>query len=81
MELFFSSSFSQSLNLPYSSSYFRSSYDPKVEENISYNRLYYEGCKNTDETTLFGESVIELTVTSPTVLVSQDPSDSKLRVE
>ena len=81
MELYFSSSFSQSMNWPYSSSYFRSSYDTRVEENISYNRLYYEGCKNTDETTLFGEKVVELTLTSPTVLVSQEPGDSKLRVE
>ena len=69
------------MDMPYSSSYFRSEYDTRVNESISYNRLYYERCKNTDETTLFGESVIELTVTSPTVLVSQDPSDSKLRVE
>ena len=81
MELFFSSSYSQSMDMPYSSSYFRSEYDTRVNESISYNRLYYEGCKHTDDTTLFGGKVIEVTITSPTILVSQEPGDSKLRVE
>ena len=44
------------------------------------NRSFYEGVKNTKDTTIDGDSPIIVRVTSPTVAVPFDASDSNLKV-
>jgi hypothetical protein len=77
---FYSSSISHSLGLAYSSSYKAAEY-----ENIGYGsdlfRLYYSGAKQTKYTTPDGGLPVEITVTSPTVLVTQEPGKSALKVK
>jgi hypothetical protein len=47
----------------------------------SYFRLAYLGCQQTKRTTLDNEAPVFITVTSPTVLITQDPGESKLKVK
>ena len=75
----YSSSLSQSKDLYYSSSYARSTHDTRYEEFSSLANLFFEGCKNTRNTTIDGADPVETTDTKPTRLVVQEPGVSRLR--
>ena len=47
---------------------------------LGLNRSFYEGVKNTQDTTIDGKSPIIVRITSPTVAVPFDSADSNLRV-
>jgi len=54
--------------------------DPEYQYVLALNRSFYEGVKNTTKTTIDGKSPIIVRVTSPTVAIPFDASDSNLRV-
>ena len=54
--------------------------DPGYQDTLGLNRSFYEGVKNTKDTTIDGDSPIIVRVTSPTVAVPFDASDSNLKV-
>ena len=54
--------------------------DPEYQNILAFNRSFYEGVKNTQDTTLDGDSPIVLRKTSPTVAVPFDSADSNLTV-
>ena len=54
--------------------------DPEYHLVLSLNRSFYEGVKNTKDTTIDGDSPIVVRTTTPTVAVPFDAGDSNLRV-
>ena len=54
--------------------------DPEYQYVLGLNRSFYEGVKNTQDTTIDGKSPIIVRITSPTVAVPFDSADSNLRV-
>ena len=52
-----------------------------VGHDNAYFRLAYLGCQQTKRTTLDLENPVTITVTSPTVLITQEPGESKLKVK
>ena len=44
-------------------------------------RLFYKGQLLTKDNTIDGGDPVEITITSPTKLVTQEPGESKLKVE
>ena len=82
-EFFYSGSFndqSASMNIYYSSSLvFTDVSNPAL--SINERNLFFDGCKQTKKTTTDGLSPIEITLTSPTVLVTKEPAESKLKVK
>jgi hypothetical protein len=54
--------------------------DPEYQFVLGLNRSFYEGVRNTKNTTIDGESPIIIRVTSPTVAVPFDASDSNLKI-
>ena len=54
--------------------------DPEYNLILSLNRSFYEGVKNTKDTTIDGDSPIVIRTTAPTVAVPFDAGDSNLRV-
>jgi hypothetical protein len=54
--------------------------DPEYHLVLSLNRSFYEGVKNTKDTTIDGDSPIVVRTTAPTVAVPFDAGDSNLRV-
>ena len=52
IEYYYSSSLSASMHKPYSSSFVRSDLDNRWDEAIGTNRLFYEGCVQTDTSTV-----------------------------
>ena len=54
--------------------------DPEYQFILPLNRSFYEGVKNTKDTTIDGDSSIVVRVTSPTVAVPFDSADSNLQV-
>jgi hypothetical protein len=75
---FYSSSLSQSRDLYYSSSFTPASYN--VLMSRATENLFYIGCKQTKDTTPDEGLPVEITITSPTTLITKEPGDSKLRV-
>lgn len=67
-------------NLYTSKSLVDSDRDPGYQDTLGLNRSFYEGVKNTKDTTIDGDSPIIVRVTSPTVAVPFDSSDSNLKV-
>tara|TARA_R110002020_G_scaffold98545_1_gene234455 strand:- start:1632 stop:3185 length:1554 start_codon:yes stop_codon:yes gene_type:complete len=54
--------------------------EPFYKDTIS-NRLFYEGTKTNRLTDIDGQDPVQITFTSPTSLTTQQPGESKLRVE
>lgn len=79
-EYYYSSSYSQSVNNYYSSSLYRARYQG-LSYNISMRRLYFEGCTQTKDTTPDSKNPVEVTITSPTELITKEPGESKLAVK
>ena len=81
-EYYYSSSYSASVGstLAYSSSFEPTDLEPYYKDSIS-GRLFYEGTKTNRLTDIDGEDPVQITFTSPTSLTTQQPGESKLRVE
>lgn len=64
---------------------FSSSFEPAEYQSMAYDsklfRLFYKGQLLTKKNTIDGGDPVEITITSPTKLVTQEPGDSKLKVE
>ena len=64
---------------------FSSSFEPAEYQSMAYDsklfRLFYKGQLLTSKNTIDGKEPVEITITSPTKLVTQEPGDSKLKVE
>jgi hypothetical protein len=62
-----------------------SSFEPAEYQSMAYDsklfRLFYKGQLLTKDNTIDGKDPVEITITSPTRLVTQEPGDSKLKVE
>ena len=62
-----------------------SSFEPAEYQSMAYDsklfRLFYKGQLLTKKNTIDGKEPVEITITSPTKLVTQEPGDSKLKVE
>ena len=54
---------------------------PLYESSTGLRNLFFDGCKLTDDGTTDGKEVIEVTITSPTILTTKESGDSKLSVE
>ncbi len=54
--------------------------EPFYKDTIA-NRLFYEGTKTNRLTDITGEDPVQITFTSPTELTTQQPGESKLRVD
>ena len=54
--------------------------DTGYQHITAWNRSFYEGVKNTSNTTLDGDSPIIIRTTSPTVAVPTDSPDSNLTI-
>jgi len=67
-------------NYQFSASYERSSYT-SVALDSSLFRLFYKGSNLTKNNTIDGLDPVEITITTPSRLVTQEPGDSKLKVE
>ncbi|MBC8428542.1 hypothetical protein H8D04_01525 [bacterium] len=65
----------------YSSRSFHRSEHQSIGYDNAFFRLAYSGCLQTIDTTLDKEAPVTVTITSPTVLVTQDPGESKLKVK
>tara|TARA_B100000287_G_scaffold108888_1_gene101187 strand:- start:3978 stop:13769 length:9792 start_codon:yes stop_codon:yes gene_type:complete len=89
VEYFYSSSVSASLGIYYSSSFVHTDLDNKWDEALGTDRLFYLGCTNNDNTTVADEGrrykdsspVVEVTITSPTRLVTTDSPSTPLDVQ
>jgi len=64
---------------------FSSSFEPAEFQSMAYEsnlfRLFYKGQLLTKDNTIDGKDPVEITITSPTKLVTQEPGESKLKVE
>ena len=64
---------------------FSSSFEPAEYQSMAYEsklfRLFYKQTLLTKENTIDGKEPVEVTITSPTRLVTKEPGDSKLIVE
>jgi len=69
----------------YTDNPFSSSFEPAEYQSMAYDsklfRLFYKGLLLTKKNTIDGKDPVEITITSPTKLVTQEPGDSKLKVE
>ena len=50
------------------------------DSSTAMRNLYFLGCKTTKENVLRGESPVEITLTTPTKIVTKEPGDSKLDI-
>jgi hypothetical protein len=88
-EYFYSSSLSASKHIPYSSSYRATDLDNRWDEFVGTERLFYLGCIQTEKTTVTDNAfryddntpAVEITVTSPTKLVTTDSPSTPLDVQ
>jgi hypothetical protein len=67
-------------NLYSSRSLHPSDRDTSYQETTAFKRLFYEGVKNTSETTLDGDLPFIVTMTAPTVAVPTTKGISKLTI-
>ncbi len=79
-EFFYSSSLSASLHKPYSASF-----KPSEYQSMSYDtqlfRVFVQGSLLTIENTIDSREPVEVNVTTPTTLITQEPGESKLKVK
>ena len=86
IEYYYSSSLSDSMHIPYSSSFVRSDLDNRWDESIGTDRLFYLGCVQNDATTVTdpgnrwidNSPAWDVTLTSPTMLVTTDKPTSMM---
>ena len=78
--LFYSSSLSASLNKPYSASFHPTEFESMANTSPLF-RVYYKPITLTKKNTIDGKEPVEITITSPSTLVSQEPGESPLIVE
>jgi hypothetical protein len=89
VEHYYSSSLSASLGIYYSSSFVTTDLDNRWDEAIGTDRLFYLGCIQTDRTTISDRinryrdrtPAVEVTITSPTRLVTTDLPSTPLDVQ
>ena len=81
IKLFYSSQFSASYEMPSSFSYEPAEINVPADSSTAMRRLFFEGIKNTKLTTQDGGLPVEVTLTSPTRIVTKEPGDSKLDIE
>ena len=67
-------------NYQFSASFERTSYQSQAYDSPLF-RLFYKGQILTKNNTIDGKEPVEITITTPTKLVTQEPGDSKLKVE
>jgi hypothetical protein len=79
-EKFYSSSISASLDKAYSSSFVESEFQSVISDSYLEN-TFFIGTKVTKDNAPGGGDAVEITLTSPTSLTTQEPGESKLRVE
>ena len=79
-EKFYSSSISASLDKAYSSSFVESEFQSVISDSYLEN-AFFIGTKVTKDNAPGGGDAVEITLTSPTSLTTQEPGESKLRVE
>jgi hypothetical protein len=79
MAKFYTTEASFSLQLPNSSSWYDVDLDNLVEHSQAKMNSFYAGVKNTSRTTVDGGRPIEVVITSPTKLVTQESGDSTLK--
>ena len=85
----YSSSLSASLGIYYSSSFVTTDLDNRWDESIGTDRLFYSGCVHTDNSTVADMKrrykdrapVVEVTITSPTRLITTDSPSTPLEVK
>ena len=68
------------VNLYSSKSLVETDLDPEYQHVTALNRSFYEGVKNTISTTIDGDSPVVIRVTSPTVAVPTDSTDTNLNI-
>ena len=76
---FFSTAASHSADNYHSSSWKNVDLDNKAVENQALFNMLYGGVKNTKQTTIDGELPVEIIITAPTKLVTQETADSTLK--
>ena len=76
---FFSTAASHSADNYHSSSWKNVDLDNKAEENQALFNMLYAGVKNTKKTTIDGELPVEIIITAPTKLVTQETAESTLK--
>jgi hypothetical protein len=89
VQYYYSSSLSASLGIYYSSSFVTTDLDNRWDEAIGTDRLFYLGCIQTDRTTISDRinryrdrtPAVEVTITSPTRLVTTDLPSTPLDVQ
>ena len=81
INLFYSSVLSASNYMPSSFSYEPSEINVPADSSTAMRRLFFEGVTNTKLTTQDGGLPVEVTLTSPTKIVTKEPGDSKLDIE
>ena len=69
------------INLFSSRSLVDSDLDPEYQNVLSFNRMFYEGVKNTSDTTIDGDLPFIVTQTAPTVAVPTTKGTSKLSID
>ncbi len=79
-EFFYSSEASASRGESYSSSFAPAEFQSVAYESKLF-RLFYKQELLTKNNTIDGKEPVEITITSPTKLVTQEPGDSKLKVD
>ena len=72
---------SASMHMPFSFSYEPAEVNVPADSSTAMRRLFFEGVKNTKKTTQDGLEPVEVTLTSPTRIVTKEPGDSKLDIE
>ena len=81
IKLYYSSNLSASLDMPSSFSYEPAEVNVPSDSSTAMRRLFFEGIQNTKLTTQDGLEPVEVTLTSPTRIVTKEPGDSKLDIE
>jgi len=81
INLFYSSVLSASNDAPSSFSYEPSTINVPADSSTAMRRLFFEGVKNTKLTTQDGLEPVEVTLTTPTRIITKEPGDSKLDIE
>tara|TARA_Y100000004_G_scaffold180821_1_gene225837 strand:+ start:6715 stop:11400 length:4686 start_codon:yes stop_codon:yes gene_type:complete len=64
----------------YSSSFERAEFESQAYSTKLF-RTFYVGTKTTKKNTIDGKDPVEITITSPTKLVTQEPGDSQLKID
>ena len=78
--LFYSTPENAKNNVPSSASFHPAEYESMALDSSLF-RVYYKPVTLTKKNTIDGKEPVEITITSPTTLISQEPGESPLKVE